>query len=129
MYKKILKEAFCSFFFFLVFILIFSWTSYRVNPLDIFKYLGAEAGSAVGMSIGVPENPFSAVAKQLEEKENELQEKEKFLVEKENYLEEQYLYQTGNSILSLVLGVIVVLFVLLLFNFYLDYKNRKKENS
>jgi hypothetical protein len=66
----------------LVFVFGFSWVSFRVNPVDITKYLAAQVGSSMGVSVSVSENPFNTLAQQLEEKEAQLQEREKALEEK-----------------------------------------------
>jgi len=110
----------------LVFIFSFSWILYQVNPVDIIKYLGAQAGSTIGVSVSVSENPFNTLAQQLKEKEIKLQEKEKELLKKETALKKENISSQGKIILSLISGLLIILFILILINFYLDYKRRKE---
>lgn len=110
---------------FLFLILGFSWIHYQANPIDIFAYFGAQAGKTVGMSAGVPENPFNKLAQQLEEKESELKQKEQLLEERELELKEKKFSEEGETILIMILSVTVTLLFLVLINFYLDFKNRK----
>lgn len=109
----------------LILVFSFSWISFQVGPVDIMKYLGAQVGSNIGVSVSVSENPFNTLAQQLERKEIELQEKEKTLEQKEAQLQNKDFSQQGKIILSIIAGLIIVLFILILLNFYFDYKRRK----
>ncbi|MCK5212225.1 hypothetical protein KAJ89_05990, partial [Candidatus Parcubacteria bacterium] len=94
----------------------------NLNPIDISVFLGAKMGSAIGMNISVPENPFNKLAFQLDEKEARLNEQEKKLDERADAL------GVGDNIglwLMIIAFGIGVLFVLILFNFYLDIKRRR----
>ena len=105
----------------LIALLAFSWQFYDVNPLDLGGYLGARVGS-VGNQVEVAENPYNTLARELKEKEEELDEREKVLLQT---LEERD--RENRWVSNLILGSITVLFVLLLFNFYLDYRTRQEE--
>ncbi len=101
---------------------VFSWQFYDVDPLDATRYLAARVGSATGTEVEVSENPYNTLAQQLREREEELDEREAVLLET---LEER---ESDNRVVSnLMLGLILVLFVLLFINFYLDYSTRKEE--
>ncbi len=102
---------------------IFSWRFYNVNPVDLGQYLGARVGS-VGTQLEVAENPYNSLARQLREREEELDEREKKLLETLEKRDAE-----NRWISNLILGSITLLFILLLFNFYLDYKMRKNESS
>ena len=98
-----------------------------LSPVSITKFFGAKLGSAVGVSTSVPENPFNKLAGQLKQKEEELA-----LREQELNLKAEELDSGNNSqdLLIIVLGIgIVVLFALVLLNYYLDYRRRKNEQS
>ena len=93
------------------------------NPIQVGRYIGARFGSAVGMSTSVPENPFNNLALQLKEKENRLTLKENELNDREKAL------NSGGNLPLLLMGAgIIVLFVLVLVNYYLDFR-RKKMNG
>lgn len=113
--------------FFLSFIIIGFLFIAGMNPVDIGKFIGAKLGFAVGISTSVPENPFNKLASQLKEKEAELTIKEQELNLK---AEELKTGNQGQDILVMVLGIgIVILFALVLLNYYLDYRRRKNEKS
>ncbi len=96
----------------------------NLSPIDISVFLGAKIGSAIGMNVGVPENPFNKLALQLDEKEVRLNEQEKKLDERADAL------SVGGNIglwLMVIAFGIGALFVLILFNFYLDIKRRHQD--
>ena len=103
----------------------FSWASFKVNPLDITGYLVAQVGSSMGVSMSVSENPFNTLAQQLEEKEAQLQEKEKALEQREASPGSRDFSEEGRIILWLISGLLIILFILILLNFYFDYKRTK----
>lgn len=123
--KDIINNMILGLSIFLFLILGFSWINYQANPVDIFVYFGAQAGETVGMSAGVPENPFNKVAQQLKEKEEELQQREELLTERELELREKNFSEEGEMILLMILSVTTTLLFLVLLNFYLDFKNRE----
>ena len=96
------------------------------NPIQVGKYIGARFGSSVGVSTSVPENPFNKLAADLKNKENRLVQKENELNEREQTLVAGS--DDQQSQLLLVLGAgIIVLFCLVLLNYYLDYQRQKRE--
>lgn len=104
----------------LIFIFGFSWLRYGARPQAIVKYLLAQMGSTVGVSLNVPENPFNTWAKQLQEKETELQAREQKI--------DELLSKTAREsrvILTLILVLTIILVLLILLNFYFDYQTRK----
>ena len=112
---------------FLFMSLIFSSTFYEVNPLAVVRYFLATAGSTVGVSLGVPENPFNTLAQQLKEKETRLENREYVLDEREGELEERSLFLPSEIILNLILGMMIMLLSLISLNFYFDHKDRNSQ--
>lgn len=108
--------------FLLVSIFCFSWLHYGAKPPEIMKYLLAQIGSSVGVSLTVPENPFNTLAKQLQEKEIELQKREKALDEILIKINRE-----SKIILASILVLMIILVILILLNFYFDYQFRKTE--
>lgn len=111
--------------YFLAFIIVAFFYQLGLNPVDLGKFVGAKMGSAIGMSISVPENPINKLALELKEKEAGLNDREKELNDREKELartgalnDNMYLFMGGG---------IVILFFLVLMNFYLDYRRRKLE--
>jgi len=103
----------------------YSWASFKVNPFDITGYLVAQVGSSMGVSMSVSENPFNTLAQQLEEKEAQLQEKEEALEQREASSGSRDFSEEGRIILWLISGLLIILFILILLNFYFDYKRTK----
>jgi hypothetical protein len=92
-----------------------------LNPIDVSVFVGAKMGQAVGMSISVPENPFNKLARELNEKEENLNAREKDLNEREEALSD-----SPDSLLLIGIGLgVVVLFILVSINYYLDFRRRK----
>jgi len=120
MLNKKLRLPIYFVFFLLISVFCFSWMSYSVGPVEISKYLLAQVGSGVGMSVSVPENPFNVWDQQLREKEEELEEREDLVYQ---VLEKRE--RESNLIFILILGLIAILLILLLVNFYFDYQDRK----
>ena len=110
--------------YFFVLILISFFYYAGLNPVDISRFVGARIGSAVGMSVSVQENPFNKLALQLKEKEDKLNQREEDLAARESVLNTPNTFQ-AKLILFLAIGI-TVLFILVIVNFYLDYKRRKK---
>ena len=98
-----------------------------LNPIDISKFVGVKIGQAVGMSITVKENPFNKLALQLKNKENSLDEREKTLDLREKNLSAVNYRQ--NAIIYILAGGIVILFLLIVINFFLDFKRRHQKNN
>jgi len=123
MLKKLFKFIHDLKVFFLA-IIFFSFLSMLgANPIDMIEFFSANLGKAVGVSTTVPENPFNSLAAQLKEKENKLALKENELKQREDSLSGINSAQ-NRSILFIGIGV-VVLFVLILINFIMDYKRKK----
>ena len=126
MIKKTFKFIHSFRVFLFVFICVSFLINLGINPVDIGKFFGAKAGSAIGMSVGVPENPFNKLALQLEEKEQKLNQKEAEL----NQLESKLKNTGGVNLVNIFLaGGVVVLFILISLNFYFDYKRRQGSNN
>ena len=107
--------------FFMMIVMSFLYIA-NLNPIDISVFLGSRIGSAVGLNVSVPENPFNKLAMQLEEKEERLNEREKNLDDRAEAL------GVGDNIglwLMIIAFGIGALFVLLLLNFYLDIRQRR----
>ena len=95
-----------------------------LNPVDISVFFGAKLGRAIGMSVGVPNNPFNKLALELKQKEVELDQREKDLIK-----QEEGLSGTGanDNLLIYGLGIgIFILFVLVGVNFYFDRRRRTR---
>lgn len=98
------------------------------SPIQLGQYLGARFSSAVGMSVSVPENPVNKLALELQQKENSLTQKEQELNAREQALNESN--NNRQSTLIMVLGAgIAVLFVLVILNYILDYRRRRREKN
>ena len=95
-----------------------------LNPASISVFLGAKFGSAIGMSINIPENPFNKLAAQLKDKEDQLAQKENELLSREQAIAKKTISQQRIIIIMLGIGI-TILFVLVIINYYLDFKRRK----
>jgi hypothetical protein len=99
-----------------------------LNPIDTGVFMGAKFGKAIGMEVSVPSNPFNKLALALKEKEAGLNEREKSLDAREKVL----LVEKKESINWPLRGMgvgIIILFFLVLTNFYLDFYNRAHKKS
>ena len=115
--------------YFLVIIIIGFFAVVGLNPVDVGVFFGAKIGSAIGMSTSVVENPFSRLALQLSEKEERLNKLEKELNEKEKSLGEHSKTEDSRLLLWLMASGIIVLFMLIALNYYLDWKRKKNKIS
>ncbi len=98
-----------------------------LNPIDISKYYGARFGSAIGMSVSIPENPINKIALQLKDKEDRLDKRELELDKREAELKSNL---NNNQFIVLLMGAgILFLFFLIIINFYLDKRYRNKNND
>ena len=122
MLKKTFKFIHNLKFFFLGFIVVIFLLVIGLNPIDISKFIGAKLGAAVGMSISVPENPFNKLALQLKEKEERLDLREQVLFKKEQALQNSPNQDTLIIFIAIGIGI---LFILILANYYFDYRRRK----
>ena len=92
-----------------------------INPVSLSYFVGAKFSSAIGMKTSVPENPVNKLALELKTREADLDAREQDILSREVEIyktQEQYL-------LYGIAGGILVLFVLILLNFYLDIRRRK----
>ena len=112
------------FIFFLV-LLGYSKIALKISPIDLIAYSLASLGSSVGVSVSVPPNPYNTLGVQLQEWQKRLEEKEKILTQKEIELYQKSIFQ-GEIISKLVVSLLVIIFLLILINFYLDFKFRIK---
>jgi hypothetical protein len=125
MLNKLLKAIHTFRNYFLIFIIITFFYYLGLNPIDIGRYIKAELGFAqdVGMSTSVPENPFNKLALELKQKESNLNSREQELNKKEANLND-----TWQPKLMVVLATgIIVLFLLILINYYFDFTRRREE--
>ncbi len=106
--------------------LIFQYIT-DINPLSIGKYFVYQIGSAIGVSVAVPPNPFNTLSQQLNEKENALTQKEKELQQKESIISGEKENRENRTLLYAVGGGGILL-VLVLLNFYLDYRRRRRNS-
>lgn len=89
------------------------------------KEFAREMGAAVGASASVPPNEYNTLAQALLKKEAEVNQKEAALA-----VREAEVLQQGNgkdtTLVFLVLFVGILLLILILINFYLDWKRSHK---
>lgn len=112
--------------YFLLFISLMFMIQIGLNPIDTGIFMGAKFSKAIGMNVSVPENPFNKLALQLKEKEAGLNEREKSLDAKEKALLEEKPPLKNWPLWGMGFGI-VILFFLVLTNFYLDFYNRWKK--
>jgi len=111
---------------FFAIIVVYFLAMIGITPLDVSDFFGSKISSAVvGMSTSVSENSFSKLAIQLEQKEKTLAAREARVEKKEQELTNGFGY---GGVIYFLAGGIVILFFLILTNFYLDYRRRKREN-
>ncbi len=103
----------------IVFVFLISFGSISLGPKEFTR----ELGSAVGASAGVLPNEYNTLAQSLLKKETEVNQKEAALAEREAAV----LHQGGEKdtkLIFVVLSVGVLLLVLILLNFYLDWRRK-----
>lgn len=106
---------------------IFFQVAFDASPMAIGRYLVAQVGSAIGVTVSVPPNPFNTLAQQLKEKESALSDREKKLQAKESALETEINKGQSNQNKTLIYLAAVggILLALILANFYFDYRRRR----
>ncbi len=111
--------------FFLTIIIYGLLTVWGANPAKLSYFLGSRLsyGQGVGISASVKPNPYNTLALQLKHKEQRLNQREQELKQKEQEINNQVFGQKI-IIFSLVMAVIL-LFILVLTNFYLDYRRNR----
>lgn len=100
----------------------------NINPADIGSFLGANIGGAVSTTINkasVTENPFNKLALDLSKKEKELNRYEQLLLEREREIEGNSSLVSNKALMSIG-ALLAALLILIILNFYFDYKRRKK---
>jgi len=113
--------------FLIVTVLVSMQVVFKANPIDISRYFIAQIASSIGVTVGVPSNPFNTLAQQLQEKESVLIEKEKEIKQKEIALQEQTKGESAGqkrTLLYILFGGALLLSLIAL-NFYLDYRRRR----
>jgi len=104
--------------------ILLSYSFSFAPPSVIARSASAMLGSAsIGMSAAVDENPFNTLAQQLIEKERELQGRENALDQREVILRAR---EAPLALYSFIIGLVVSLLVL--FNFFLDWRREKKRH-
>lgn len=98
-----------------------------MNPIELSKYYGARFGSAVGMSVGVTENPVNKLAMELKQKEDSLRTKELELAQRAAVIDKKP--EQDKMIINFMGAGIIVLFILIITNFILDRRFRKKNKE
>ena len=123
MFHKIFKFIHDLKVFFLAIIFLSFFNILGANPLDIGRYFGAQFSQAVGMSVSIPDNPFNKLAIQLKDKEKNLNERELALINREKSLSNTDKFQ-NRIIYAVGIGMIILL-ILIVVNFFLDYQRRR----
>jgi len=113
--------------FFLATVFSFCLFMMFLNPLHPLFFLGERlsAATGVGNTASVPPNPINKLAMQLEEKERQLSDKERYLDERTLALERQNSVWRDRVTLAVLSGL-VLMFVLVLVNFYFDSKRSRE---
>ena len=106
----------------LMVIFLFSVISIDSTFVKKFTYnLTSQLGNAVGIVVGVPENPYSKLAQELDVYESEVKDREVILLQRElEVVQKENKTEKSNNLLLISVGLL--LSVLILVNFYLDWK-------
>jgi hypothetical protein len=94
-----------------------------MNPVDLSRIITGKMGQAVGISVGVSENKYNKLAAQLEDKEDRLDAREGELALLEKKMSDSYKGQ--ETLILFLFAGIMILFMLVSVNYYLDYKRKK----
>lgn len=92
---------------------------------DVRSGIVKQLGSAVGMYAAVEENEYNTLAQQIQEKEQELTEREQEIVEREQVIEKR-IEESESKAVTYVTAIGLLLLVLVLLNFYYDWRHRLK---
>jgi preprotein translocase subunit SecF len=87
----------------------------------------ARPSLAMGVSTGVNDNPYNTTAQQLAEKEKRIKEQEMRLQQIEQKVISNS--QVSRQLMLTAVGGVIVLFVLIFINYYLDYQRQKREEN
>lgn len=103
---------------------IIAFFSYlAANPLEVAELIHPGSSlAAIGMNVGVVENPYSRVAAQLQDKELRLAERQQELDALAKKMEQGD--RNTKIILNVMMVFVIVLSFLLATNFYLDHQRR-----
>ncbi len=128
MFHKIIKFIHDLRLFLFAVILVSFLYNIGIDPISLSRFIGAKLGQAVGVSTStsVPPNPFNTLAKQLSDKEQLLEEKEKLLAESSESESLKEIRRQRMMIYFLSSGI-AVLFCLIMYNYYLDFKRKKQK--
>lgn len=103
----------------IVFVLLVSFGSLSLGP----KQFARELGAAVGASAGVLPNEYNTLAQALLKKETEVNQREAALAEREAAVLREG-GEKNTKLIFVVLSVGGLLLVLILLNFYLDWRRK-----
>lgn len=99
--------------------------------MKLFAYrVSDQLGNAVGVSLGVPSNEYNKLAQELSTYEKNLQEREGDIALREQDVavrEEEVQKETRALIYASLFGVILLGLILL--NFYMDWKRRRRSSA
>lgn len=102
-----------------LFVLLVSFGSISLGP----KEFAREIGAAVGASAGVLPNEYNTLAQSLLKKESEVNQKEAALAVREAVAMQQG-GEKDTKLVFVVLSVGISLLILILLNFYLDWRRK-----
>lgn len=126
MIKKTIEHVHNLRIFFSALILVCFLSVIGLNPVDIGKYIGLKIVKAVDKSTAtasIEPNPYNTLAKQLRDKQLALNDREQVLTDKEAEL--LRINAGQNKIIFGLAAGIIILFILISMNYYLDYRRRK----
>ncbi len=107
-----------------IFCSTFAATLILHNLLLIESPISGEVAGATTLSAEVPPTPTNQLYLELKQKQLELNNKDQELQAKERYLNTQFL--PNNSAIKLLYLTLGFIFILLMLNFYLDYRRNKQ---
>jgi LPS O-antigen subunit length determinant protein (WzzB/FepE family) len=113
------------------FVLAFSVFAYSLSTLSVHTFVvetsTVMASAAVGVVVGVPENKYNTLAKQLAEKEDALTAREQALnaQAQESAAAQSFAERFG----VVAFGFSAVALALILLNFYFDYRRGREDRS
>lgn len=125
----IYRKVAISLFSVIVLTLVVFYAVFRVNPLALGRYLIAQIGSGVGITVSVPQNPFNTLAQELREKESALLEKEEEIKQRELEFQERIAKEQrsrNTAFLVYLLTGGIVLLALILLDRRLDHRRLRK---
>lgn len=102
-------------------------------PTDGLKKLVYQnIASVIGVTAGVSSNQYNQLAQQLAQKDLEISSRERELIERERLINEEYqatIFRTQNGVFYAISFAALILLLLILLNFYLDYFREKKKSA